>query len=199
MKRTVLQHCLWLLLLTSGLYGKSAMAIEQPQYKVIEKLGDVEIRQYQAMNVARVRVSASFEDAGNRAFRKLAGYIFGDNAGSQKIAMTSPVTQSRADAGSDTWWVTFMMPAEYTLSDLPKPTDDSIELRHLGPGTMAAIRYKGGWSRKLYTENRSRLEAMLKDSGWQASGEPVWARYNSPMMPAWFRTNEILQPVQKQD
>lgn len=192
-----MKRLFWLLLITAGLHGESVMAIEQPHYEVIEKLGNVEIRHYEAMNVARVRVSAKFEDAGNQAFRKLAGYIFGDNARSQKIAMTAPVSQYKADKDSNEYWVTFMMPAQYKLDDLPKPQDDSIDLRHLPAGTMAAIRYKGGWSRKRYEQNRAELESTIKGSEWHTTGEPIWARYNSPMMPSWFRTNEVLQPVAK--
>ena len=178
------------LILASGM----AMAIEKPKYRVIEKVGDIEVRQYEPMIVARTRVTGSFEDAGNAAFRRLANYIFGGNQREQKISMTAPVSQTPDTV--DGYWVTFMMPARYRLEDLPRPKDASIELVKLPPRTMAAIRYRGGWSENLYKNNEAKLkQAMRASASWKITGEPVWARYNSPMMPSLFRTNEILVPV----
>ena len=71
-------------------------AIEEPEYEVIKKLDNVELRQYAPYVVAEVVLDATAEDAGNRAFPILAGYIFGKNKGEKKFAMTAPVTQTAA-------------------------------------------------------------------------------------------------------
>lgn len=189
MTRTML---LCVLVLASGV----AMAIEKPKYRVIEKVGDVQVRQYDPMIVARTRVTGSFEGAGNAAFRRLAKYIFGGNQRDQKISMTAPVSQMPDTADGEGYWVTFMMPSKYRLEDLPRPEDNSIELVELPSRTMAAIRYRGGWSEKLYKKNEAKLKQAVRGStSWKIIGEPVWARYNSPMMLPMFRTNEILVPV----
>lgn len=189
MTRTIF---LFALVLASGV----AMAIEKPKYQVIEKFGDVQVRHYESMIVARTRVTGSFEGAGNAAFRRLAKYIFGSNQRDQKISMTAPVSQTPDTADVDGYWVTFMMPAKYRLEDLPKPEDSAIELVKLPPRTMAAIRYRGGWSEELYKKNEAKLkQAVRASTSWKIIGEPVWARYNSPMMLPMFRTNEILVPV----
>ena len=82
------------------------MSYETPSYRVEEQIGDVELRRYEPYVVAETRVSASLEQAGNRGFRLLAGYIFGGNttaAGdSTKISMTTPVTQDRPGSGAAT-------------------------------------------------------------------------------------------------
>ena len=113
--------------------GAPALAIEQPQYAVQTKDGDIEVRTYKPYVVAEVVASGSQNQSVQAGFRKLAGYIFGANQGSakiamtspvaqapkgDKIAMTSPVTQSPADSGR--WTVQFMMPSAYTLATLPK-------------------------------------------------------------------------------
>jgi len=42
------------------------------------------------------------------------------------------------------------------------------------------------------------LLAQLKEAkDWEVTGQPVWARYNPPFVPSWFRTNEILVPVKR--
>lgn len=178
------------LVLASGV----AMAIEKPKYEVIEKVGIIQVRRYEPMIVARIRVTGSFEGAGNAAFRRLAKYIFGGNQRDQRISMTAPVSQTPDTA--DGYWVTFMMPSKYRLEDLPRPKDSAIELVKLPQRTMAAIRYRGGWSEKLYKKNEAKLkQAVRVSASWKITGEPVWARYNSPMMLPIFRTNEILVPV----
>ena len=76
-----------------------------------------------------------YAQATSAGFNPLADYIFGNNhlsdrismtapvsAGRvccQKIAMTAPVTAARAD---EEYVVSFTMPSEYSIEDLPNPT-----------------------------------------------------------------------------
>jgi DNA gyrase inhibitor GyrI len=169
------------------------MAIEKPEYEVVATYDDVEIRQYPSLIVAETLVTGDFNSAGNKAFRRLAGYIFGDNASDQKIAMTAPVTQSET---ADGYVVRFMMPSEHDLEDLPQPADSAVKIRQVAGGTWAVLRYKGGWSREKYEKFERELQTRVDGiARWRPIGEPTWARYNSPMMPAFLRTNEIAVPV----
>ena len=198
-----------LLGVSSLFVAKSAMAIEKAKYTVIEKEDDFEIRQYESQIVAETYVEGDLEDVGSEGFRRLYGYISGDNqkkqsismtapvgleAGSEKIAMTAPVGQERKD---DRWRVTFLMPAEYTMEMLPEPTDTRVKLV-LDPGRlMAAVRYSGTWSEDGYKQNRAVLEAYIQKRGLIKAGEPIWARYDPPFMPWFLRRNEVLIPIEK--
>jgi hypothetical protein len=87
----------FLLLCLSVLGSPSAMAIEEPAYKIISKAGTFEVRQYAPMMVAETLVEGDMDEASNRGFRRIADYIFGNNQTAQggaasKIAMTAPVT-----------------------------------------------------------------------------------------------------------
>jgi hypothetical protein len=53
------------------------------------------------------------------------------------------------------------------------------------------LRYIGGWSEAEYNENLSELRKELSRESVKPKGEPIWARYNSPMAPWFVRTNEI--------
>ena len=64
---------------------------EEPPYQVIDRLGDVEIRRYGARFAAETTVADDGNQAMNRAFFILAGYIFGGNRRKQAIDMTAPV------------------------------------------------------------------------------------------------------------
>lgn len=71
-----------------------AGAIEQPKYQVRTAARDFEIRTYEPYVVAEVVERGDQNQSVQAGFRKLAGYIFGGNAGGAKIAMTSPVAQA---------------------------------------------------------------------------------------------------------
>ena len=198
-----------LLGVSSLLVAKSALAIEKAKYTVLEKENDFEIRQYDSQIVAETYVDGDLEDVGNEGFRRLYGYISGDNkkkqsismtapvgqeAGSEKIAMTAPVKQEKKD---NQWRITFLMPAEYTLETLPEPNDNRVKLK-AGPGRlMASVRYSGTWSEEGYEENRALLEEYIQKRGLTKAGDPVWARYDPPFMPWFLRRNEVLIPIEK--
>ena len=185
-----------LILMLLSLVPMQSFGIYNPEYVVLEKTDELEIRQYPPLIVARTRVEADFEDAGNMAFRRLAGYIFGGNSGDQKIAMTAPVTMAPEPAGGGGYWISFFMPAEYQLSDLPAPTDDTVEVRRVPASKMAVVTYKGGWGEGKYHRHKERLMSLLENTQWTVSGEPIWARYNSPLRPAFMRSNEVMVPVE---
>ena len=110
-------------------------AIEEAVYKVINADGKFEIRDYTTHILAETVVEGDFEEAGNKAFNVLFGYISGDNRSREKLAMTAPVSQEpkgekikmTAPVGQqrvqESWAVSFMMPASYTLETLPEPED----------------------------------------------------------------------------
>ena len=198
-----------LLGVSSLLVAKSALAIEKAKYTVLEKENDFEIRQYDSQIVAETYVDGDLEDVGNEGFRRLYGYISGDNkkkqsismtapvgqeAGSEKIAMTAPVKQEKKD---NQWRITFLMPSEYTLETLPEPNDNKVKLKADPGRLMAAVRYSGTWSEDGYEENRALLEEYIQKRGLTKAGEPVWARYDPPFMPWFLRRNEVLIPIEK--
>ena len=170
-----------------------AMAIEKASYSLVERRGDFEIRAYDSAVVAETVVDADQKSAGNRAFRRLAGYIFGGNADEQKFAMTSPVIQQPVDEG---YRVSFYMPSAVEIDKMPAPNDPNVVITTLPPMMFAALRYRGGWSIQRYEEHLGvLLDLLAAEPDIEVSGEPVWARYDAPFMPSPFRTNEILIPV----
>jgi len=64
------------------------MAYEETTYQVVQKFENFEIRSYQERYVIQTR----FNNQGG-GFQKLFNYISGKNQKSEKIEMTTPVTQ----------------------------------------------------------------------------------------------------------
>jgi effector-binding domain-containing protein len=184
-----------------------AMAIEEAAYKVVEKEGEFEIRDYASHILAETVVEGDLEQAGNKAFNRLFRYISGDNRSRDKVAMTAPVSQEpigekikmTAPVGQqrvqERWAVSFMMPASYTRETLPEPEDPKVTLRQVPARRMAAVRYAGFWSEKNYLRYKLELESWIHERGLAVVGDPIWARYNPPFTPWFLRRNEILIPV----
>lgn len=166
------------------------MATERPRYEVLQKRGDLEVRQYPPYLVAETEVGGDLEVAGTTAFRVLAGYIFGKNRSSQQLAMTAPVAQVPTSSG--TWAVQFMMPSTSSLATLPEPLDPAVHLREMPARKMAALRYSGTWSSRNYEKHLVQLRSAVNALGLHTRGEAVWARYEPPWKPWFLRTNEIL-------
>ena len=173
--------------------AEPAMATEKPKYTVVQQVEGLEVRQYAPYLVAETEVTDSREEAGNKGFRRLGGYIFGKNRGERKIAMTAPVAQQeKPDRGPSTWMIQFMMPAEFTLATLPEPLDPAVRFREVPGRKVAVLAYSGRWSEERYLEKLAELRTAMAKAGLRAEGEPVWARYDPPFMPWLLRTNEIL-------
>jgi hypothetical protein len=192
-----------LLLLTLAALPMFSHAIEEPDHELIRKFDNVELRQYAPYVVAEVVLAASAEDAGNKAFPILAGYIFGKNKGEKKFAMTAPVTQAAEPVRMDMtapvtqaavaggMRVQFVLPKGVTLETAPEPVDPRVQLRLVPAATWAVIRYSGTWSQANYEEHLAELKASLAAAGVATQGEPVLARYNGPMTPWFLRRNEV--------
>jgi hypothetical protein len=184
-----------------------AMAIEEATYNVVERDDKFEIRDYAPHILAETIVEGDLEQAGSKAFKRLFGYISGENRSRDKLAMTAPVSQEpmgeeikmTAPVGQqrvrERWVVSFMMPASYTLETLPVPEDPMVTLRQVPARRVAAVRYSGFWSEKKYLRYKMELDWWIHERNLTIVGDPVWARYNSPFTPWFLRRNEILIPI----
>lgn len=184
-----------------------AVAVEEARYKLLKKIKKIEIRQYDPCLLAEVTVDSNLEDAGNLAFRMLFNYITGKNRSQQKIAMTAPVSQIPAgekiamtapvsqQKSGDQWAVSFMMPAGYTMENIPQPDDSRVTIRQIPARNMAAIRYSGSWNKDNYEKYKSLLETTLQENKIIPTGPAIWARYNPPFTPGFLRRNEVLIPI----
>ena len=171
------------------------MANEEPEYEVLQKTSDYEIRRYAEYIVAEVDVNSNMKDASSSAFRILAGYIFGGNDDEKKMNMTAPV-ESRSVAGSDdASTFAFVMEKSFSMDTLPKPDDPQVRLQKRTQRIMAARRYSGSWSESSYNKHRDKLLAALREAKIEVIGEPVWARYNAPYVPWPLRRNEVMFEV----
>jgi len=191
--------------------GESAMSLEQPNYTVVYKDGDIEYRQYDSYLVAETVIenSKDYSDAGNEGFRRLFRYITGGNQSQSKIAMTAPVQQTPSNEkiamtapvqqtnSVNGWRVAFMLPTKYTIETAPIPADSRIQVREVDGRLMAVLRYSGRWTESNLVEKRSSLIAAIDANGIEVVGEVQSALYNPPYTPPFMRRNEVMVEVDR--
>jgi hypothetical protein len=150
---------------------------ESHAYTVVKDFGSFEIRQYEpALFTSVAMQAASYKSVSSQGFRTLAGYIFGDNDRSQKIAMTSPVAMTMDDSVT----MRFKVPEGMAMDDLPKPNNRKIRFEEQPAKTMAAIQF-GGWSTdERIAEYTEKLKALLAENNIPYTGEFNYFGYNPP-------------------
>ena len=175
-------------------FTNSLMAIETPKFKVLDKVDNIEIREYNSMVIAVTKVQQPYNSPLSEGFRRIANYIFGGNDREMEIAMTAPVI-SRKINENNSHEVFFIMPSEHNIDNLPKPNLKSVMIEERNLSKVAAIKF-GGWA----TDDRVKyfydtLEMSLKNVGYKTIGDYMVAQYNSPWALPPFRKNEILIKV----
>ena len=183
---------------------------EEPRYTTVERLGNVEIRRYAPRLAAETVVPGDAYNARGEGFRRLAGYIFGGNAGRQRIDMTAPVAQSGAGeriamtapvaqapvtqaSGEGGWAIRFFLPA--ALTDPPAPNDARVRIVPVPEETVAVLRFPGTASANTVAERTKALMSALGGTAWHATGEPVAWFYDPPWTLPPLRRNEVAVPV----
>jgi SOUL heme-binding protein len=179
--------------------------VAEPPHQVTLRDGSFELRTYAPQIAAEVIVPEGRGDPANAGFETLADYIFGGNTpkakiamtapvtthrsrGGQKIAMTAPVTTAPAQGG---YQVRFIMPAEYTMETLPRPTNPDVRLVPVPEKRFAVVRFSGFTGADKLKTKTDELRAFIQKSGLSPKGEPVLARYDPPWTLPMMRRNEI--------
>jgi DNA gyrase inhibitor GyrI len=173
------------------LYARREARAAQPGYRVVERAGAIEIRDYPALLVAQSEDPGDRKSSLDRGFRKLARYIFAKSREGEKIAMTAPVLHDAAAPGR--WRTRFIMPAGYRRDTLPAPAA-GVDIADVPARRVAAIRFNGRVDDAALTRREADLRAWLAARGL-SGGAAEYAFYNSPFVAAAMRRNEVLIPL----
>lgn len=186
------------LLIFFGLVIPLAIAIKwtrripRPDYKVIKKERNIQIREYAPMILAEVQVLGDRKQAINQGFRVLAKYIFGGNSLNKKMAMTAPVTQQKF---KDSWKVRFVMEKQYTLETLARPLSLQVNVHPMDAKNFVVIRFNGLATDKNILKHTKKLQAYISGNHLISTDDPILAFYNPPWTLPFFRRNEIMVEI----
>ena len=181
----------------SFFFSCKVMAIEEPDFKILVDEGELEIRSYDEYMVAETTVEGSFDTASRKGFRRVAGYIFGENKNSigqsEKIQMTAPVTVKPDNEG---WVLHFVMPRNYDdMNQLPVPNNRSVVLKKIEAHLAAVIIFSGFTTDARIQNKTEELKFWLEKQNFKIAGPQQIARYNDPFTLPWLRRNEIIFKV----
>lgn len=167
--------------------------LETPQYTVLLRTADYEIRQYKPFLVAETPMSKSSGVSAGEGFNELAGYIFGGNKDSVKMEMTTPVFTETAP-GQATPSMQFVLESKFGSSpeQMPKPNDTKVVTKEQQGGYAAAVRFSGLAFDWEVREQERRLRVELERAGYRCRPGYRLARYNEPFVLPAFRRNEVL-------
>ena len=181
--------------------------IAMPSYSVLATKNGYEIRRYDPYIIAETSMAS---ESGSSGFNELFQYISGNNAGSAKLSMTSPVLKSAGDAaqklpmtapvlkkgGAGGGVISFVMPPGLRLEELPQPKSSRITLREI-PGHKAAIvRFSGVADAEAIKDQTETLLRNLQQDGVTILSTPTTALYNPPWTPPFMRRNEVVVMIE---
>lgn len=198
-----------------GVYG--TWTTKRVPYETVERFDDFEIRRYPAT----VLVETTADDQ-RTAFRRLFGYITGENeapadvgavspgedrgekfpmtapvrtllGAAEAVAMTAPV---RTERGAETVTMAFYLPPEYGPDRAPVPTDPRVHLVVEPPRTVAVRRFSWYATAGRVERQRRRLVDALAERDIEPRDEPVTLQYNDPLVPPFLRRNEVAVTVE---
>ena len=179
-------------LLVAALFSGSAVGaeIEEPSWQLVDKFDSVELRYYEPSIQAKTTLADSAKTSAG--FRRLAGFIFGGNSTSQKIAMTAPVQETLV---GDHPIMSFTMPGQYSFADLPQPNDPRVALEEAPAKTVAVIRFSGWATGAVVSRKTDELLAVLNERAIDVIGAPSLNQYNPPWTLPFLRRNEVMVEI----
>jgi SOUL heme-binding protein len=139
--------------------------LETPEYTILYKSPDFEVRKYASYLVAETPMARGAGPNSGSGFNELAGYIFGGNQDSQSLEMTTPVFSKPASKASDSPTMQFVMERRFSSPEsLPKPTGSAKISPKVEQGGILAATTFSGWP--LDTEARpcTRCLYMLRST-----------------------------------
>jgi hypothetical protein len=120
--------------------------LETPEYTILYKSPDFEVRKYASYLVAETPMARGAGPNSGSGFNELAGYIFGGNQDSQSLEMTTPVFSKPASKASDSPTMQFVMERRFSSPEsLPKPTGSAKISPKVEQGGILAATTFSGW------------------------------------------------------
>ncbi|MFN0130444.1 MAG: SOUL family heme-binding protein [Verrucomicrobiales bacterium] len=182
------------LALLAGSCATSRAGYESAAYSVAKSDGAFQIREYPQLTVVATAMDPARTERDDR-FMRLFRYIDGNNAASQKIAMTTPVFMTGENAAAGPAKMAFVVPAAVATAGAPAPKAENVAVESVPARRVAVVRFAGVANRKLEADQLAKLRTWMEAQKLEAAGEPFAAYYDPPWTPGPLRRNEVLVPI----
>ncbi|MBT3647505.1 MAG: heme-binding protein [Flavobacteriales bacterium] len=181
------------ILVTTGVIAqlrviKSTSETNTITYEILSKMDKYEIRSYPDLTVATTELErSSYSEMARTGFSRIASYIFGKNSSGKKISMTSPVKMDMSDSSS----MSFYLPPEYLISELPVPDRSDVRIQVEPAKKVAVIQFSGWASKKVLESKFEELKTLLEEEQLKYEDSYSYLGYNPPYQ-LINRRNEVI-------
>ena len=166
--------------------------VQSVKYELVKKLGNVEIRHYPKIVIAKV--SNLEADSFGLLFR----FISGNNMQKEKVKMTTPVVSQEIKMTSpvlsdfsNQGYMAFVMPPDFSMYTTPLPLDSRVKIEEVPSRLVAVLRFSGSWSEAHFEEKTKELLQELTSAKMAIVGSVFTMLYNPPFTPSFLRRNEV--------
>lgn len=157
---------------------------ESPDYQVIQKVDDFELRLYSTFHTVSIQESSL---RGYSGFGYLFNYISGNNNTSTKMKMTVPVIN---DLESNEQSMEFVIPKVHE-TDIPQPMDSQMKIKDYPAQHVLVYRFSGLINQDKLQTIMEKMNVTLATLNMVRVGAPKIARYNGPYTLPFLRHNEV--------
>jgi hypothetical protein len=157
---------------------------ESPDYQVIKKIDDFELRLYKTFHTVSIQESSL---GGYSGFGYLFNYISGNNKKATKMKMTVPVIN---DLDANEQSMEFVIPKIHE-TDIPQPMDSQMRIKDYPSQHVLVYLFSGLINQDKLTSIMEKMKQMLLTLGLVQHGTPKIARYNGPYSLPFLRHNEV--------
>ena len=159
------------------------------KYNTTAEYDGFEIREYPEHLVATTSLNqGTYSNQSRTGFKRIASYIFGGNSENLQISMTSPVQMDMNDTSSS---MSFFMPEDMTLEQLPKPNGNKVEIKTEPAKKVAVIQFSGWASDRILEEKFQELKTLLIKENIEFEDSYLYLGYNPPYQVV-NRRNEVI-------
>jgi hypothetical protein len=116
----------------------------------------------------------------------------GESGNGEKIDMTVPVLEQKAERG---WRYMFVLPASYSMQTAPEPLNEDVKLSSQPEKRVAVVRYSGSSDEEAIEEKTIQLRQWIAANDLTPVSEQRWAGYNPPWTLPFLRRNEVMIDV----
>jgi len=170
-----------------------ANGLDSPQYTVVGKYEDYEVREYSASGwVSTDQEGMELDKSSKGMFWKLFKFIDKGNSAEEKIAMTCPVlmkiTPGQGPACESAFTMSFYVPPRE--GELPQPVDETVYHSQLPPMKVYIRSFAGFASSSVRVREAEALSKALPMGADYETDYWIYAGYDSPFK-LFNRHNEI--------
>jgi hypothetical protein len=181
--------------------------LDEPDYTISARHNEYEVREYGPALYAQVSVSGSWTEAMARGYSLLWAYLGGDNITAESVAEKRPIglepqSENIADAApvlqqekAGVWLVSFVLPSDKTLVNLPRPNDPRVRIVQTPARTAAVLKFSGRMTKEDAAQGEARLRELLAADKAVILGPAMTAQYHLPWTPPFLRRNEVIIPI----